>query len=1441
MTKMTDRDQVLVGTLRDDVLRGGSGNDIIHGLAGNNVLDAGAGSDKVLGGISRDLFIHRYGENVGARDVYDGGLGQDTLRLEFSRAEWMRADVQADIVAFQAHQIACLNRLLNPLGLAKPFAFKSMGLTVSNIETLQVSVDGLELDPRDEGVSARADTLEASEDGQSLTVNLLANDAVPDLARAVIVGAAKHGTVQLTQDYSDPARPKANAVYVPDPAAFQQLAAGERAFDSFTYTVTDADGDTATATVTVTIEGHNDAPVVVGGSFVGAVIEDAASILTAKGIIAFTDLDRSDTHAVTVALKDASVAGAIAEDLIPASGFGALTTRVTDGVEGTIAWHFAVDDAAVQRLAAGQVVTQVYTLTLTDSAGVAVAQDVSITLIGTNDAPIIAGTPICDTIEDGPARTLNALAKASDVDAGTRLSVVDLPAELPPGVSYDAGTQSFRLDPSGAAYQSLAASETRTVTVNYGVSDGTATTPASVSWTVTGVNDAPVVSGAVTGSAIEDGVVVSLNALANASDVDAGTMLTVVDLPVFMPAGVSFDADTNHFTFDPSHPAYQALAQGEMLLVAIDYAVSDGTARTAARAEWTVMGTNDAPVALVDTAAVRGDRTINVAVLVNDSDIDGSAPVLSSYEGVSRLGAVVTLGPDGALTYDPTGVAAIRGLVDGQDVVDTFAYTIVDAQGAESTATVSVTVSGFNKAPVVSGPVTAAVVEGGAASVLQVLANASDPDGSTAGLSVVSLTGLRSGVTFDPQTNALRLDPSDPSFAHLKAGEVEEVIVRYGVSDGSVVTPTEAVWTVTGIDKAAIFDVDAGPLVQSREIDKLFTLNGTAHNVAPDIVRLTDLEGVQFGSAFSQQKIDLTKSFELDFSVNLGVLDWFGADGISLIFHDDPRGRTALGERGEGLGARGIINGFAIEFDTYQNGNEPANDHTGFVRTYDLSPLGGRIDLGNIEDGKTHRVVVTSNVESQTLSYTFDGKVMASIPLAQAKAFMNGASAAWFGFAGSTGQHTNEQDVKINSLTGTLIGAEATHRSFAAGEAPVSLLGAAAKLDDHGDADIASVTIVVTGGEHAGEFLGIGGTRFERDVNASARETVGNTDFAVTYDAETQTLTITGEDGPPSADDLLALLRSATYVNVQDDPIPGTRSFAITLHEEGGGVHAQAVLVGVKAGAAVSEAAQDDIITGLVVSATSAHVFEASTFLINDEAGSTIVAVGDSQRGAHVSLVDGQVVYDGTWSKAAHLLDQKQVYSSLRTMEDSFTYTVRDLDGKLSTATVMLEVGPAGGIVFSGSSIPLQKASGVVGMSDSPLTIWGSESDDRIFGNRWGDTLSGNAGNDRIFGGSGDDSISGGNGNDYIEGQAGNDVLTGGAGADTFVFSPLKGRDRITDFDVESDVIALSRSQLVDFTSVMAQATQTGAGTLISLDASTSLILNNVLKANLTAGHFDFV
>src|SRR5207302_1359878 len=118
--------------------------------------------------------------------------------------------------------------------------------------------------------------------------------------------------------------------------------------------------------------------------------------------------------------------------------------------------------------------------------------------------------------EDAATSTLNALANASDVDAGATLSATNIQASLPAGVSYDAATHSFTLDPADAAFQHLALNQTTTVSVTYAVSDGITSTPASVSWTVTRTTAASPYTALFRSSATEDAATSTLNALANA-------------------------------------------------------------------------------------------------------------------------------------------------------------------------------------------------------------------------------------------------------------------------------------------------------------------------------------------------------------------------------------------------------------------------------------------------------------------------------------------------------------------------------------------------------------------------------------------------------------------------------------------------------------------------------------------------------------------------------------------------------------------------------------------------------------------------------------------------------------------------------------------------------------------------------------------------------------
>jgi Ca2+-binding RTX toxin-like protein len=87
------------------------------------------------------------------------------------------------------------------------------------------------------------------------------------------------------------------------------------------------------------------------------------------------------------------------------------------------------------------------------------------------------------------------------------------------------------------------------------------------------------------------------------------------------------------------------------------------------------------------------------------------------------------------------------------------------------------------------------------------------------------------------------------------------------------------------------------------------------------------------------------------------------------------------------------------------------------------------------------------------------------------------------------------------------------------------------------------------------------------------------------------------------------------------------------------------------------------------------------------------------------------------------------------------------------------------------------------------VTHRGSAMDDYFY-DQGGKILAG-AGNDSVYGSAANDIIKGGLGNDLMGGSQGADKVFGGAGRDTFLLIEESDVDRIMDFDVGKDMIAL--------------------------------------------------
>ena len=243
-------------------------------------------------------------------------------------------------------------------------------------------------------------------------------------------------------------------------AAYQHLAQGATTDVVANYTVSDEHGATASSTLTITLTGANDAPVAVADT------KPAWKTARSAAAVATNDSDVDDGATLTYSL-DAPVAG------------------LSLGLDGSYSLDAA--NAAYQHLAQGATTDVVASYTVTDEHGATASSTLTITLTGTNDAPVA----VADTnagLEDSTISG-SVATNDSDVDDGASLTYsLDAPVA---GLSLGLDG-SYSLDASNAAYRHLAQGATTDVVAGYTVSDEHgATSSSTLTITLTGVNDAP--------------------------------------------------------------------------------------------------------------------------------------------------------------------------------------------------------------------------------------------------------------------------------------------------------------------------------------------------------------------------------------------------------------------------------------------------------------------------------------------------------------------------------------------------------------------------------------------------------------------------------------------------------------------------------------------------------------------------------------------------------------------------------------------------------------------------------------------------------------------------------------------------------------------------------------------------------------------------------------
>jgi hypothetical protein len=293
-----------------------------------------------------------------------------------------------------------------------------------------------------------------------------------------------------------------------------------------------------------------------------------------------------------------------------------------------------------------------------------------------NQRPV-AVNDISSTDED-TLMGITVLANDRDPNGDT-LSVSTVGVPTYGGVSTDGTTVTYTPANRTADY---------TAVFTYTASDGELADTATVTVTVAADNDAPVAVDDT--DTTDEDTSVTVSVLTDDSDPD-GDALTVSAVGTPTYGSVSTNGTT--VTYTPiNHTAdYSAV---------FTYTASDGSLTDTATVLITVAADNDPPAAVSDAVAVNEDATtanLHATLLSNDTDPDAvDTQNIVSVDTSGTVGTVTFDDGTDSLTYTASG---FDSLAAGATGMDTFAYTLGDGQGAQSTATVSVMVTGLNDAP----------------------------------------------------------------------------------------------------------------------------------------------------------------------------------------------------------------------------------------------------------------------------------------------------------------------------------------------------------------------------------------------------------------------------------------------------------------------------------------------------------------------------------------------------------------------------------------------------------------------------------------------------------------------------------------------------------------------------------------------------------------------
>ncbi|MGA7614707.1 MAG: Ig-like domain-containing protein [Thermoanaerobaculia bacterium] len=429
----------------------------------------------------------------------------------------------------------------------------------------------------------------------------------------------------------------------------------------------------ATQTFVINVTPVNDAPSFTGGAN-QTVLEDAGAQSITNWATAISAGPNEATQIVSFVVDSNSNPALFASGpAVSSNGTLTWTPALNANGSATITLH-AMDDGGTANGGVDVSPSQTFTLTVT----------------AVNDAPSFTSGGDVTVAEDSGAYSsawASAMSAGPADETGQTVAFAITgntnPALFSSGPAIDAaGNLTF----STAANANGSATVTVTLSDNGGTANGGVDTSAPVSFTITltPVNDAPVaVADAYATNEDTPLNVAAAGVLANDTDVD-GDPLSAIQVSGPANGSLTLNPDGS-FTYTPN-----ANYNGSD---SFTYKANDGSVDSnVVTVSITINAVNDPPVAGDDSYTTAEDTPMVVAapgVLGNDSDVESDP--LTAVLVTSPAHGSLTLNPDGSFSYTP----ALN-----YNGPDSFTYEANDGTSNSNVATVSITVTAVNDAPV---------------------------------------------------------------------------------------------------------------------------------------------------------------------------------------------------------------------------------------------------------------------------------------------------------------------------------------------------------------------------------------------------------------------------------------------------------------------------------------------------------------------------------------------------------------------------------------------------------------------------------------------------------------------------------------------------------------------------------------------------------------------